>query len=72
MLDIERATRERAYQLWIEDGCPDGHADVHWLAAQREVLSASLSEIGRVSVVETPAKAIKTKAKGPRKKLRSA
>jgi Protein of unknown function (DUF2934) len=72
MLDIEKATRERAYQLWIEGGCPDGHADAHWLAAQREVLSASLGEIGRVTVVETPAKAIKTKAKGPRKKLRAA
>jgi Protein of unknown function (DUF2934) len=63
MLDIEKATRKRAYQLWIEGGCPDGHADAHWLAAQREVLSASPGEIGRVTVVETPAKASKRKLK---------
>jgi hypothetical protein len=33
MQDIEQSIRERAYQLWTEDGCPDGDAE-HWLAAR--------------------------------------
>jgi Protein of unknown function (DUF2934) len=52
MLDIEQATRERAYQLWIESGCQDGHADTHWLAAQREVLGTFLGSLGRVTISE--------------------
>ena len=69
MLDVEQAIRERAYQLWIESGRDDGKADAHWLAAQREVLSASLGEMGRVTasdVAETVAKS--KKAKAPRKR----
>jgi Protein of unknown function (DUF2934) len=48
MLDLEQTIRERAYQLWLENGCQDGHADAHWLAAQREILSVSLGHLGRV------------------------
>jgi hypothetical protein len=66
MLDIEQSIRERAYQLWIEGGCQHGHADAHWLSAQREVLSASLSEIVRVAVASPK------KARTPRKKKRAA
>lgn len=50
MQDMEQQIRERAYYLWVADGYPDGNADKHWLAAQREVLAASLSDIGRVSM----------------------
>ena len=52
MRDLEQAIRERAYGLWIESGCPSGNAEEHWLAAQREVLSASLGTFARVSVNE--------------------
>ena len=52
MQDLEQAIRERAYSLWIEHGCPDGNAEEHWLAAQREVLSASLDTFARVSITE--------------------
>jgi hypothetical protein len=47
MQDLERSIRQRAYQIWTESGCQDGHAETHWLAAQREILSASLGEIDR-------------------------
>ena len=50
MQDMEQAIRERAYHLWVADGCPDGSADQHWLVAQREVLAVSLGDIGRVTV----------------------
>ena len=69
MQNMEEAIRERAYQLWVDSGFEHGNADVHWLAAQREVLSASLGEIGRViasDVAQAPAKLKKVRA--PRKK----
>jgi Protein of unknown function (DUF2934) len=31
--------RERAYEIWQEQGCPDVLAEEHWLAAEREILS---------------------------------
>jgi len=55
MQDLEQAIRQRAYCLWIESGCLDGNAEEHWLAAQREVLSASLGTFARVSVTESDA-----------------
>ncbi|MCA1432933.1 DUF2934 domain-containing protein [Bradyrhizobium sp. BRP20] len=68
MSDLEQAIRERAYQIWMESGGADGHAERHWLEAQREVLSASL--VARVSKVgaEKP----KAKPAGARKKRRAA
>jgi Protein of unknown function (DUF2934) len=52
MQDLDQAIREYAYHLWVADGCRDGNADTHWLVAQREVLSTSLGQIGRVTVDE--------------------
>jgi hypothetical protein len=42
MPNLEEAIRERAYQLWIADGQPDGKADIYWLNAQRELLATSV------------------------------
>ncbi len=36
---LEDRIRERAYQIWIERGRPDGDAWTHWLSAKEEVLS---------------------------------
>jgi hypothetical protein len=68
MENLEQAIRERAYCLWEESGCPDGNAEEHWLAAQREILRDSLGTFARVSVTEPdapkkPAKPRKTKSK---------
>ena len=30
--------RARAYQLWLERGCPEGQSEEDWLAAEAEVL----------------------------------
>ena len=37
--DIEQRICERAYHLWVADGCRDGEADSHWLTAERDVLA---------------------------------
>ena len=50
MQDLEHAIRERAYHLWIADGCRDGNADDHWLSAQREILAESLGNFARVTI----------------------
>jgi hypothetical protein len=52
MRDLEQAIRERAYHLWVADGCPEGNAEVHWLSAQRQVLASSLDGFARVTVSE--------------------
>ena len=70
MQDLEQTIRERAYHLWIESGCQHGHADAHWLAAQREVISASLSFIARVSAAANRQKT--PRAKGGSRKKKSA
>jgi hypothetical protein len=68
MQELEQVIRERAYHLWIADGCHDGNADAHWLAAQREVLASSLGRIGRVQTSDAaPAARKRAKATTKRK-----
>jgi hypothetical protein len=43
MHDLEQKIRERAYYLWVGDGCPEGKADAFWLTAQRDLLASSLA-----------------------------
>ena len=31
------AIRARAYQMYLEEGCPEGRAHLHWLEAEREL-----------------------------------
>lgn len=64
MPNLEQAIRERAYQLWMEEGCQHGQAESHWLAAQREVLASSLSGHG------SAAKASAAKTSAPKKASR--
>ena len=37
--------RERAYEIWAGSGCSDEAAEQHWLAAEREILEASVSAV---------------------------
>lgn len=37
---VENQIRERAYQIWMANGCVDGQADGHWFAAEQEVTAA--------------------------------
>jgi hypothetical protein len=71
MQDLEHSIRERAYQLWVESGCQDGHATTHWFAAQREILSSSLEAIARITLTEQQPKKV-AKAKASRRKQRAA
>ncbi len=35
--ELETKTRRRAHEIWASEGRPDGAAERHWLAAEREV-----------------------------------
>ena len=70
MQDLEQSIRERAYQLWMESGCIDGNDQAHWLAAQREILQASLGEVARVTASAAPGNP--KRARVPRKKMKAA
>lgn len=34
---IDERIRERAHAIWIEEGCPEGRDQEHWLRAEQEV-----------------------------------
>lgn len=80
MPNLENAIRERAYHLWLADGCRDGAADAYWLTAQREVLNASMSgsDAGtqpapsQAATVQTKAPAKAKSVKAPAKSKRRA
>ena len=72
MTYLEEAIRERAYHLWTADGQPEGKADIYWLNAQRELLTASLESAASAaadsaSVTTKPAKKAKIAGSGKRK-----
>jgi hypothetical protein len=39
---LEQRIRQRAYEIWDAVGRPQGACELHWLAAEREVLAASV------------------------------
>lgn len=38
--DLEQRIRERAYELWENEGCPEGRGDDHWQQACAEYRDA--------------------------------
>jgi hypothetical protein len=34
---LEQRIRERAYRIWLEEGCPDGRDEAHWERAKAEI-----------------------------------
>ncbi len=64
MIDLEKTIRERAYQIWEQEGCIHGRDKEHWHAAKLELTSAV--EESAVAI-ETPAVAAEpAKKKGRR------
>lgn len=65
---LEHSIRERAYHLWLADGCQEGAADAHWLIAEREILASAVG----AGAPPAPAKAAKRAPAKPRAKKRAA
>ena len=73
MENVEEVIRERAYQLWVADGRPEGNPDNYWLNAQREMLTHAAAGAPTEGSAMVAAKPDKTaKVARPRKSKRSA
>jgi hypothetical protein len=44
---LEQRIRQRAYEIWDAVGRPQGASELHWLAAEREVLAASVGPMAQ-------------------------
>jgi hypothetical protein len=60
---LETRIRQRAYEIWDGLGRPEGEAGAHWLAAERELLTASM---GSMSAVKRTTAKQGTSRKSPR------
>jgi hypothetical protein len=57
-VDVEQRTRERAYAIWLEEGCPEGCDAEHWARAEAEIRAETpVAELVAAPVTVTPAKA---------------
>jgi hypothetical protein len=54
---VEHQIREKAYQLWLADGCREGRADQHWLIAEHELLANAFSSLQAPTAAGAPPKA---------------
>ncbi len=72
MESLEEAIRERAYQLWVADGRPEGNPDNYWLNAQRDMLASSADRAVPEASAAVTAKPDKAKVARSRKSKRSA
>jgi hypothetical protein len=63
--------RERAYEMWTAQGCVDGQADQHWLAAEREILASVTNALARNGIRQKKRRPL-ARAKTPRTPLRAA
>ncbi|WP_372398927.1 DUF2934 domain-containing protein [Azospirillum sp. HJ39] len=50
-LDVEQRIRDRAYAIWLEEGCPDGRDADHWLQAELAVRTEATGSQDRAPVV---------------------
>ncbi|PGH53974.1 hypothetical protein CRT60_29520 [Azospirillum palustre] len=41
-VDVEQRIRDRAYAIWLEEGCPHGRDADHWAQAERAVLAEAV------------------------------
>jgi hypothetical protein len=55
MIDSDQLIRERAYHLWMQDGCPEGQADFHWHVAREQVLATLRQPTAKAPTKRAPA-----------------
>ena len=68
MTDRDTKIRERAYQLWIEEGQPEGRADRHWEEAARLVDEEGKAGAARDNVTYLAADGAANAATRPRRR----
>lgn len=43
----------RAYELWRQEGCPEGRALKHWIEAEKQLRGPRLSAVAESAVLES-------------------
>ncbi|WP_048708681.1 DUF2934 domain-containing protein [Microvirga massiliensis] len=66
--DFEQLIRERAYQLWEQEGRVDGRAEEHWHTARRELAARPEAQPVVDSVSPAEPAASEPAAKRPRRR----
>ena len=65
----EQRIRERAYQIWEEEGHPQGRDGEHWQRARSEVIAGQNSEpVFRENVASQEHRTARTKKVEPKKR----
>ncbi|AWU93942.1 DUF2934 domain-containing protein [Azospirillum ramasamyi] len=65
-VDVEQRIRDRAYAIWLDEGCPEGRDADHWFKAERAILAETAAIPDRspiVAVVKAPRKTTNAKPK---------
>lgn len=65
-VDVEQRIRDRAYAIWLDEGCPEGRDAEHWFQAERAILAEAVVVPDRspvVAVVKAPRKTTNAKPK---------
>lgn len=80
--DSTEAIRQRAYEIWVSEGCPNGRDCIHWLRAEAEfreqLAAAHASGICKTGLHEAPTeparrtRSAKRKSTGARERTRQA
>lgn len=63
-VDVEQRIRDRAYAIWLDEGCPEGRDAEHWFQAERAILAETAAIPDRspvVAVVKAPRKTTNAK-----------
>ncbi|WP_051340089.1 DUF2934 domain-containing protein [Azospirillum halopraeferens] len=69
---MEQRVRERAYAIWVEEGCPDGQDGDHWLRAESEIAALLRTAPPTIEVdTEETAVAVAEDAPAPVRKTRA-
>jgi hypothetical protein len=63
---LENRIRERAYEIWTAQGCVDGQAEQHWLAAEREILTTATTALVRAKAPPKRTRRSRARSKVPR------
>lgn len=53
-IDLKQRIRERAYQIWLEEGKPSGRDLAHWELAKAEIAAKTTTKEGEKPPVPGP------------------
>ena len=69
---FEQRVRDRAYALWLSEGCPHGRDAEHWRLSEEEETRAELDKVGpAISALKAKVAPKKAAAKKPAAKARA-